>query len=330
MKIGTLPLVLTLLLAILLVFFSSTAEAQQQAKIPQIGWLAAGSLASGGGRELLGRELRALGHVEGKNIAIEYRYADNKLDRLPALADELVRLKVDVLVTTSTVAALAAKNTTRTIPIVFFNVSDPVGIGVIDSLVRPGGNITGVTNIAAGLVGKQLELLKETVPKLSRIAVLWNPQDPGSAQQWKESQLPARELGLQLHSMEVSSADKYEGAFKEATKAGSAALAVTHHQLAVSYRKQIADLAAKNRLPAIYARGDYVDSGGLMSYGADQIEPYKRVASTVDKILKGRKPADIPVEQPTKFELVINLKAAKQIGLTIPPSVVYQADKVIK
>ena len=309
------------MLAVLAVSFP--VQGQHQAKIPQIGWLAAGSLASGGGRELLGRELRALGHVEGKNIAIEYRYADNKLDRLPALAKELVDLKVDVLIGTSTPAVLALNNATKTIPIVFRDVSDPVGIGVIDSLARPGGNITGVTNIAAGLVGKRLELLKETIPKLSRVALLWNPQDPASVQQWKESQQPARGLGLQLHSMEVSSADKFEGAFKEA-------LAVTHHQLAVSYRKQIADLAAKNRLPAIYARGDYVDSGGLMSYGADQIEPYKRVAVFVDKILKGTKPADLPVEQPTKFELIINLKAAKQIGLTIPPNVLARADKVIK
>ena len=180
------------------------------------------------------------------------------------------------------------------------------------------------------LAGKRLELLKETIPKLSRVAVLWNPQDPGSAQQWKESQLPARELGLQLHSMEVSSADKFESAFKEATKARSAALAVTASPLATSNQKQIADLATKNRLPAIYSRGDYVESGGLMSYGADQVEPYRRAAVYVDKILKGAKPADIPVEQPTKFELVINLKAAKQIGLTIPPNVLARADKVIK
>ena len=180
------------------------------------------------------------------------------------------------------------------------------------------------------LAGKRLELLKETVPKLSRVAVLWNPQNPGSAQQWKESQLSARELGLQLHSMEVSSADKFESAFKEATKARSAALAVTPSALANSNQKQIADLATKNRLPAIYPRGDWVASGGLMSYGPDQAEPYRRVASMVDKILKGAKPADIPVEQPTKFEFIINLKTAKQIGLTIPPNVLARADKVIK
>ena len=230
------------------------------------------------GHELFRRELRELGYVEGKNIAFEYRYADNKLDRLPALADELVRLKVDVLVTPGTPEALAAKNATKTIPIVFLGVADPVAAGLVDSLARPGGNITGFTNIGAVLAGKRLELLKETIPKLSRVAVLWNPQDPSSAQQWKESQLPARELGLQLHSMEVSSADKYESAFKEAIKARSAALAVTQSALAISNQKRIADLATKNRLPAIYPRGDFVDSGGLMSYGADQAEPYRRAA----------------------------------------------------
>jgi ABC-type uncharacterized transport system substrate-binding protein len=303
----------------------------QQAKIPKIGRLSPISLASGGQRSgLLGRELRALGYVEGKNIAIEYRYADNKLDRLPALAEELVGLKVDVLVAPSTPAALALKNATSAIPIVFFRVSDPVAVGLINTLARPGGNITGVTNIAPVLAGKRLELLKETIAKLSRGAVLWNPKDPGSAPQWKESQLAARELGLQLHSMEVSSADKYESAFQEAIHARSAALAVTDHALALSNQKQIADLATKNRLPAIYAQGVHVDSGGLMSYGADEAEINRRVASMVDKILKGTMPADIPVEQPTKFEFIINLKAAKQIGLTIPPNVLARADKVIK
>jgi len=274
--------------------------------------------------------LRELGHVEGKNIAVEYRFADNKLDRLPALADELIRLKVDVLVAVTTNDALAAKKATRTIPIVFLNVSDPIAVGLIDSLARPGGNITGITNIAAELSGKRLELLKETVANLSRVAVLWNPQDTASAQQWKESQGSARELNLQLHSMEVGSADKLDNAFKEAMKARSAALAVTHHQFARTYRKQIADLATKNRLPAIYGRGDYVDNGGLMSYGADEDERFKRAAVMIDKILKGAKPADLPVEQPKKFEFFINLKTAKQIGLTIPPNVLARADKVIR
>jgi putative ABC transport system substrate-binding protein len=319
--------IFALALGALLFALCFPAEAQQQVKVPKIGWLGARS-ASAPAREVFARELRALGYVEGKNIAIEYRYAEGKLDRLPALADELVRLRVDVLVTPAQAAALAAKNATRTIPIVFG--SDPVAAGLVDSLARPGGNITGFTPIAAVLTGKRLELLKETISKLSRVAALWNPQDTSSVQQWKESQLSARELGLQLHSMEVSSADKFDGAFKEATKAGSAALAVMGSPFFNSNQKQIVDLAAKNRLPAIYNQGEFVASGGLMSYGSDETEPYKRIASMVDKILKGTKPADIPVEQPTKFELVINLKAAKQIGLTIPQSVLFRADKVMK
>ena len=204
----------------------SSVEAQQQARIPKIGWLGVRPAASDTGRELFGREFRALGYVEGKNIIFEYRSADDKLDRLPALADELVRLKVDVLLASLTPAAVAAKNATRTIPIVFHGGFDPVALGLVDSLARPGGNVTGFTAIAPALIGKRLELLKETVPKLSRLAVLWDPQNPGSAQQWKESQLPARELSLQLYSIEVSSADRFGGAFKEATKARSNALAV--------------------------------------------------------------------------------------------------------
>jgi putative tryptophan/tyrosine transport system substrate-binding protein len=305
------------------------AEAQQPAKVSKIGLLGTGSssgLASL--REVFPKALRELGYVEGKNIAIEYRYADNKLDRLPTLADELVRLKVDVLITNATSAALAAKNATRTIPTVFLGVSDPVAAGLVDSLARPGGNITGFTNIAAVLAGKRLELLKETVPKLSRVAVMWNPQDPGSALNWKESQLPGRELGLQLHSVEVSSVDEYESAFKGAVKARSGALAVS--PLASSNLNRIADLAVKNRLPAMYVLRDIVDRGGLMSYGPNQTETFRRAAVFVDKILKGAKPADLPVEQPTKFEFVINLKAAKQIGLTIPPNLLARADKVIK
>jgi putative tryptophan/tyrosine transport system substrate-binding protein len=322
--------IIVLLIGIALAPFH-LAEAQQQAKVAKIGWLGVRS-ASGQapGTEMFRREFRALGYVEGKNIAFEYRDAEGKPNRLPAVADELVRLKVDVIVTASTISALAAKNATRTIPIVFYSAGDPVATGLVDSLARPGGNITGFTVISALLAGKRLELLKETIPKLSRVAVLWNPQDPGPAQQWKESQIPARELSLQLHSMEVSNADKYEDAFTEATKARSAALAVTLHTLANTNQKRIADLAARNRLPAIYPRGDYVESGGLMSYGPDQTEPYKRAAVMVDKILKGAKPADLPVEQPTKFELMINLKTSKALGLTIPPVVMMRAEKVIK
>jgi putative ABC transport system substrate-binding protein len=315
-------------LGVIFAMGGAVVEAQQPAKVAKIGWL--GARSAGGGARSLGRELQELGYVEGKNITFESRYADDRLDRLAALADELVRLKVDVLVMPSTNEALAAKNATRTIPIVFLNVPDPVAAGLVDSLPRPGGNITGFTTIAAVLAGKRLELLQETIPKLSRVAVLWDPQNRGSMQQWKESQLSARDLGLQLHSMEVSSADKFESAFKEAVNARSAALAVTLNSLANSNQKRIAGLATKNRLPAIYPRGDYVVSGGLMSYGPDQAEPYRRAALMVDKILKGAKPADLPVEQPTQFELRINLKTAKALGLPIPPVVLMRAEKVIK
>jgi putative tryptophan/tyrosine transport system substrate-binding protein len=317
-------------LAALLFAICSSADAQQQARIPKIGWLGVRPAASDTGRELFGREFRALGYVEGKNITFEYRSADDKLDRLPALADELVGIKVDVLLASLTPAAVAAKDATRTIPIVFHGGFDPVALGLVDSLARPGGNVTGFTSIAPALVGRRLELLKETVPKLSRLAVLWDPQNPGSAQQWKESQLPARELGLQLYSIEVSSADKFDRAFKEAIRARSTALAIMASPFFYSNQQQLVDLAVKNCLPAIYPRPDFVESGGLMSYGSDRSESFRRAALMVDKILKGAKPADLPVEQPTKFELVINLKTAKQIGLTIPPNVLARADKVIK
>jgi putative ABC transport system substrate-binding protein len=306
-----------------------SAEAQQP-KMAKIGLLRGSFREREENIQMLQRELRALGYVEGKNIAIEFRAADNKFDRFPALVDELVRLKVDVLIISSTAAALVAKNATRTIPIIVMGVTDPVAAGLVDSLARPGGNITGFTSIAAVLSGKRLELLKETVSKISRVGVLWNPQDPASAQQWKESAQAARELGLQPHSMEVSAADQYEESFKEAIKAGIVAFAVPQDSLAGANHKKIVQLAVKYRLPGIYSRSDYVENGGLMSYGWDRSESFKRVAAMVDKILKGTKPADIPVEQPMKFEFVINLKAAKQIGVTIPPNVLARADRVIK
>jgi putative ABC transport system substrate-binding protein len=320
-----------LTLSAMLFALCASAEAQQPKKIPRIGYFSGNSASADSPRvEAFRQGLRALGHVEGQNIAIEYRYTDGKFERLPDVAAELVGLKVDVLVAVTTNAALAAKNATRTISIVFMGVSDPVEAELVDSLARPGGNITGLTHIAPVLSGKRLELLKETVPKLSRVAVLWEPQAPGSVTQWKESQLAARELGLQLYSMEVSSANKYEGAFKAATKARSTALAVTLSPSTVSSQKRIAELATNNRLPAIYARGDFVDSDGLMSYGPSSGADGRDAARLVDKILKGTKPAELPVEQPTKFELIINLKAAKQIGLTIPPNVLARADKVIR
>jgi len=321
----------SIVVGLLAMIFLATAVpvTAQQAKVAKIGLLSSTNYL-GGGRDALLRELAQLGYVEGKNIAIEFRSAESKLNRLPALAEELFGLKVDVLVVGTTPAALAARNATRTIPIVFYRVSDPIGVGLIDSLARPGGNLTGVTDIASVLAGKRLELLKETAPNLKRVAILWNPQESSAAQDWKESQPAARALGLKLHSMAVSSADGYASAFKEAIKAGSAALAVTSHTLARSNHKQIDALATKNRWPAIYWRGDFVAAGSLMSYGPDEAEPIKRIAVFIDKILKGTKPTDIPVEQPKKFEFIVNLKAAKQIGLTIPPNVLVRADKVIR
>ena len=319
-----------LTLFVLLFSFCFPANAQQQ-KVAKIGWLGSRSAESpGSGRELFRRGLAELGYIEGKNLVFEYRSVENKLERLSAVADELFRLKVDVLVTSATAAAIAAKNATRTIPIVFLSSGDPVALGLVDSLARPGGNMTGFTTIAPILAGKRLELLKEMIPKLSRVAVLWDPKNEGNVRLWRESQLAARELGLQLHSMEVSSAEKYESAFKEAMKVRSAALIMASSPLASSNRKQIVDLAAKNRLPAVYPREDYVQGGGLMSYGPQRAEPYGRLAFMVDKILKGSYPANIPVEQPTKFQLVINLNTAKQMDLTIPPNVLSRVDSVIK
>jgi putative ABC transport system substrate-binding protein len=274
--------------------------------------------------------LRDLGYVEGENIVIDYRHEDRAFEQLPNVAAELVRLKVDVLVAVTTNAALAAKKTTGTIPIIFMGVTDPITAGLVENLARPGGNATGITNIAATLTGKRLAFLKETIRSVSRVAVLWDPQAPGSIPQWNESQLPARELGLQLYSMEVSSVDKYEAAFREAINVGNTAVWITLNPLANSNQKLLADLAIKNRLPSICARSDYAENGCLMAYGPGYSTEGRDGARYVDKILKGAKPADLPVEQPTKFELVINLKTAKQIGVTIPQPVLYQEDKVIE
>jgi putative ABC transport system substrate-binding protein len=316
--------------AILLAFYVPVS-AQPQLRLATIGWLGAGpGDAPGRAGEFVRTELNKLGYVEGRNIANVYRNADNKFERLPALADELVRLKVDLIYAGGSNAARAAKDATRTIPIVFGNVNDPVPIGLVDSLARPGGNVTGFANLSGILGGKRLELLKETVPKLSRVAVFWTPRNLGSSEQWKAHQIPAKELGLQLHSMEVNNVEGLESAFSGAVKAGSRALTATQNPILTSRRQQVTELAVKHRLPAIYLQADFVESGGLMSYGADRNEPYRRLAVMIDKILKGTKPADIPVEQPTKFEFVINLKAAKRIGLTIPPNVLVRADKVIR
>ena len=303
----------------------------QPAKIPKIGWLGGrSSRGPGSAGERVRQALVGLGYIEGKSISIEYRYAEDRLERLLPLAEELVRLNVDVIIAPTTIEVRAAKGATKTIPIVFYNVPDPVASGLVNSLAQPGGNITGFSTINALLSGKRLEILKETIPKLTRVAVLWDPKNPASTEQWKDSQEPARQLGLQLHSMEVSSADKYESAFKEAVKARSGAVLVTQSTLDAANSPRVVELAAKNRLPLISTGKEHVTLGGLMSYGADDTESYQRAAMMVDKILKGTKPADIPVEQPTKFELMINLKTAKALGLTIPPVVLMRAEKVIK
>jgi putative ABC transport system substrate-binding protein len=306
------------------------AEAQQPQAIYQIGFLSGGFPGPTHWTRRLEAELRNLGYVEGKNLAIESRFTENKLERLPALAEELVRLKVDIIVAGGRNDTRAARNATHTIPIIGQSLLDPVADGLLDSLARPGGNVTGFTPIADLLVGKRLELIKETIANLTRVALIWNPQDGGSARQWKEAEMAARKLGLQLHSMEVSSADKLESAFKETIKTRSTALATTSSAFISAHKKKIVELAAKNRLAAIYDRESFVANGGLMSYGAEDAEGFRRVAAMVDKILKGTKPADLPVEQPTKFEFVINLKTAKQIGLIIPPNVLARADRVIR
>jgi putative tryptophan/tyrosine transport system substrate-binding protein len=319
--------ILALLFANIILASSQLAEAQQK-RVPLIGILDSGTSSASAGRiESFRQGLRELGYVEGQNIAIEYRFADGKTDRFSDLAASLVTAKVDVLVAAggnSTTRAL--KQASKTIPIVMTSGSDAVDGGLVSSLARPGGNVTGLTSLYDDLSGKRLELLKETVPKLSRVGVLW----AGGGNQWRAIQAAARDLHLQVHSMEIRSDNDFEGAFKDAIKARSGALTVTSATPFSGNRKRITDLATKNRLPAMYATASYAETDGLMFYGPSQSDLYRRAAVYVDKILKGSKPADLPVEQPVKFEFIINLKAAKQINLTIPPNVLARADRVIK
>jgi len=320
------------LITVILLALIHRAEAQQPKKVPRIGFLASGTASSA--EESLApfrQRLHELGYVEGKNIVLEYRLGEGNPDRLPVLAAELVRLKVDViLIIGGTPPAMAAKGATATIPIVVAGLSDPVATGLVSSLARPGGNITGITVMNEELAGKRLELLKETFPEVSRVAVLWNSTNPGAALNFKETQAVARRLGLQLQSLDVHSVNDLEGAFESATRSGAHALDVLRTGPLTSQFRRIADFAVKNHLPSIHDRSDFVEAGGLMSYGANIADTSRRAAVYVDKILKGTKPADLPIERAMKFELVINLKTAKQIGLTIPQSVLYQADKVIK
>jgi putative tryptophan/tyrosine transport system substrate-binding protein len=318
-------------LCALLLTLDVLVDAQQPKKILRVGYLAAISAAADAPRlEAFRQGLRDLGYIEGQNILIEYHHEGGGFERLPELVAALVGHKPDVLVVVTTNAAQAAQKATTTIPIVFMGVTDPVTAGLVDSLARPGGNTTGITNMAAILTGKRLELFKDTLPSMSRVAVLWDPQAPGSVPQWQASQLPARELGLHLYSMEVSRVENYEAAFTAAVEAGNTALWMTLNPLANSNQKKIAELAIKYGLPSICARSDFAENGCMMAYGPSYGIEGKDGARYVDKILKGAKPADIPVEQPMKFELVINLHTAHKLGLTIPQSVLFQADKIIR
>ena len=305
--------------------------AQQPTKISRLGLLLTGTPSSSSGSlETFRNSLRKLGYIEGKNILIQYRYAEGNPDRLPSLATELVRLNVDVIVTTGTPAAQAAKNATTRIPIVMALISDPVGAALVASLARPGGNLTGLSSVSQDLSGKRLELLKEAIPKVARVGVLYDPNDPAKVAEFKEIEVAARPLGVQLQSLEVRSLDELERGFKAATKGKAGAILVLPTTILGTRTRQIAELAAKNRLPTMFATSQYMDAGGLMSYGPDYADLWRRAATYVDKILKGTKPADLPVEQPIKFEFVINLKTAKQIGVTIPPEVLARATTLIK
>ena len=309
----------------------SPAEAQQAKKVPRIGFLSALSrtpmLAN---LEVFWQRLRELGWIEGQNIAIEYRWAEGKYERLPDLAAELVRLRVDVIFANSGPAALAAKRATSTVPIVFEILGDPVSAGLVGSLARPGGNLTGVSGLAPELSGKQIELLKEVVPRLTRVAVLANPSNIVALGTLRETETAARSLGVRIQVLEVSEPDKLEGAFSAIAGELANGLIVLTDPMFTGQRQRILGLVEKSRLPAVYFETGWVPAGGLMSYSSSLPDQFRKAAGFVDKILKGTKPADLPVEQPTKFEFVLNLKAAKQIGLTIPQSVLFRADKVIK
>jgi putative ABC transport system substrate-binding protein len=322
--------VLSILFVVMLLAVGVIAEAQQT-KIPLIGYLSGSSLStSPARRKAFQQGLIELGYVEGKNIVIEWRSAEQKFDRLPALAAELVRLKVDTIVTAGPQATRPAKQATSTIPIVMAQDPDPVGSGFVASLARPGGNITGLSNLGPELSGKRLELLKEILPKLSRVAVFGTSSQPGNAQNLREVELAAKAFGVKLQYLDVLSAKDFETAFREASKELADAVLMLPGSVLGLQRAQLANLAVKSRLPAIYPQVEFTEAGGLMYYGTNTPDLFRRAATYVDKILKGTKPADLPVEQPKKFEFVINLKAAKQIGLTIPPNVLARADRVIR
>jgi len=329
-EIQNLKLVGIFAIVVALAVCGGRAEAQQSTKIPRIGYLG-GAAPFSPRREAFRQGLRDLGYVEGKNIIIEWRSGEGKADRVPGLAAELVRLKVEVIVTDGSGSTRSAKAATSTIPIVMAQDADPVGTGIVASLARPGGNITGLSNLRPELSGKRLELLKEVVPMLSRVAVFRTSSTPGDAQALQETELAAGVLGLKLQYLDVLSSNDFETAFRKASKErADAVVMMVAGPVYNPHRTHVVELAAKNRLPAIYRNREDVEAGGLMFYGVNVTDLDRRAATYVDKILKGAKPADLPVEQPKKFEFVINLKAANQVGLTIPPNVLARADRIIK
>ena len=321
-----------LTLCAMLFALSFPSQAQQPAKIPRIGFLTASTISINSARHDAFRQgLRELGYVEGKNIVIEWRFADGKQDRQRAMAGELVRLKVDAIVAVGTGDIRAAKEASATVPIVMVSGGDAVGSGLVASLARPGGNVTGLATLRPELSGKRMELLKEIIPRLSRVAVFASSNSADHAQLSKELELAAGAFRVKLQSLDILTPKDFESAFRDAAKGRAEAVLVrVPGPILTPRQKDVAELAVKNRLPAIYENSEEVEAGGLMSYGTNANDRYRRAATYVDKILKGAKPADLPVEQPTKFEFVINLKAAKQIGLTIPPNVLVRADKVIR
>jgi putative tryptophan/tyrosine transport system substrate-binding protein len=318
--------------AVIVMVFACEADAQQRGKVPHVGILLPSSPTSSpdANLEAFRQGLRDLGYVDGRNITLEYRWAENREDQYPALVAELIRLKVDIIFTTSTPAVLVAKQATNTIPIVFPVSSDPVSVGIVDSFARPGGNATGLSSMASDLWPKRMELLKEAFPKVSRLAMIWNSSNPGMKLRAKETVASAGPLGVTVQDRGVRDLNGLEGLFAILSKDRPDALLTMVDPFTRFHLKRILEFAAKNRLPAMYEERSFVEAGGLISYGPSNAELYRRSATYVDKILKGANPADLPVEQPTRFELFINLKTAKELGLTIPQSVLYQADKVIK
>ena len=323
-------IVYLLILAVILLTIR-LANAQESAKVWKIGVLASTSRSLNASREdSLWQGLRQLGYVEGKNLSMEFRYADGQLDRLPQLAADLVRLKVDVIVVSGTRVAVAAKQATSTIPIVLAGVGNPVQAGLVTSLMHPGGNVTGVSRLSPDFIGKRVELIKEVIPKTARMAALSNPGNPAEAASLKEIDIEARELAIKLQIVTAGNPNEFESAIGAASKARADALLVMPDALFHSYPSRIVALAAENRLPAMYDRPDFVEAGGLMSYAVNIPDLSRQAARYIDRILKGSKPADLSLEEPTRYELVINLNTAKALGLTIPPSVLVRADKVIK